>query len=1052
MRVDYKAADKTIVFNDDPDLEPIEVILPKPPPRKEIVGYGLPHKEQKFKRPFIPKKLFELEKNKNISMFEKADILKSDPEYWAEEIEFIQQEWDRRINGVWYYINGKPTYITGVYYFYLTAWFLERGYPDYRDRDRKFWIFAEFCENDKDCYGFVYPKHRREGATTKAACWNYEYVSRRKRVRGGIQSMTDKHGELVFQKHLVPGWRKLPFWFRPVFEGSTNPKAELSFNAPALRITRSNLGTDEMEDLESSIDFMSSTEGAYDGSRLERYHGDEVGKCLVKDTECRMYDGSVKKVQDITPEDILIGPDSKKRKITSIARGREVCYDIIPNQGESWGCNESHILSLKVADKRGFRGVSKGGVLNISVKEYLNLSNRAKKHLVLYKTGVEYKEKKLNIDPYILGAWIGDGTSTDTSITTVDNEILNEWTKYSKELGHKIVVAGSITHRISSGKHFKKGANIMLNYLKEYNLIKNKHIPNDYLINSSKNRLQLLAGIIDTDGHLTKKNDKPSNYEIIQKKKIISLGIKELALSLGFNATLNKKIARMKRDDGSVYKCDVYRVNIYGDLYRVPCKVKHKIAKKFKYHKNRRNPLHTGFKVKKRGYEDYYGFTLKEDPLFLLKDYTVTHNTTSTNVYKRHLVVRQCLTELNKIIGKAIYTSTAGEMEKKGGAQFKQLIEASNYHKRDDNGRTTSGLYTLFISALEGFIVDEFGNSVIEDPTTITYDMDGKLIKVGAKNFLLNVRKQALEDEDYDTLNESTRQFPIRLRDCFRNAGDGDNFNMAIIQSQLDKYQFGNNDITVGDFEWENGVQDGRVIFVPKENGKFKISWLYQNPEESNRYYNDDGLKIPANHRRFIGGADTFKFKNTQGGKKSDGGGAVFMRRDHSIDNDDRPIAEWETHRFICTYLYRPRDIDVYSEDMLMMCIYYGCRMAPEINISAVMDHFNRRGYQGYLHYVMDKRTGKYKKNPGYNTNVAEREAIFRLFHALIENHGHRMNHDDLLEQLRDIDEDMGDYDLFAAGGMALMADEDENNFYYGDRDNEEEGDKIDDFFRTRKY
>jgi len=595
----YKKTDKYIVFNEDQDLEPIKVKLPKAPAPKDIINNGLPWRQQKFRRPSIPAKLFELNKNKNIPLFEKAQVLKEDPEYYEEEIAFIQQEWDRRINGVWYYINGKATYIPGCYYFYLTCWYLERGYPDYRERDRKFYIFSEFCENDKDCYGFVYPKHRREGATTKAACWNYEYVSRRKRVRGGIQSMTDAHAEMVFQKHVVSGWRKLPFWFKPVFEGSTNPKSELSLNAPAMRITRTNMGSDEMEDLESTLDFMSSTEGAYDGSRLERYHGDEIGKTK-------------------------------------------------------------------------------------------------------------------NID-----------------------------------------------------------------------------------------------------------------------------------------------------------------------------------------------------------------------------------------VYKRHLIVKQCLTELDKIIGKAIYTSTAGEMTKGGGEQFKKLIEASNYHKRDKNGRTTSGLYVLFMPATEGFIVDEFGDSVIDDPKGEVYDSKGRLITVGSMNFLLNERQQAIEDEDYDKLNESTRQFPIRLRDCFRNASDQDNFNMKIIQEQLDKYQFGNDEVTLGDFEWTNGVVDGKVTFVPKKNGKFMVSKLHANPEDANRFFNIDGIKVPSHHQAFIAGGDTFKFKTTQGGKKSLGGGAVFMRRNLTVDPDSRPIEDWETYKFVCTYLFKPKDKDIYCEDMLMMCIYYGCRMVPEINVPALMDHFNRRGYTG---------------------------------------------------------------------------------------------------------
>jgi hypothetical protein len=687
LKYKYKQEDKSIIFNEDQDLTPIEVRLPKQPAPSSIVGYGLPPDKQKWKRPSIPQKLFELNKNPKILLQDKATILKDDPEYYAEEIEFIEREWDRRINGVWWYINGKATYIPGCFYFYLCYWHLERGYPIYRDRDRKFFIFAEFVENDDKCFGFIYPKHRREGATTKAACWNYEYVSRQRRARGGIQSMTDGHAEIVFQKHIVPSWKKIPFWFKPIFSNTTDPKSSMDFFAPAQRSTRTNMGVDEMDELESSIDFGASGEGVYDGSRLERYHADEIGK------------------------------------------------------------------------------------------------------------------------------------------------------------------------------------------------------------------------------------------------------------------------------------------------------------------------------------------------------------TTTVDVYKRHLVARQCMSELDKIIGKCIYTSTAGEMTKGGGEAFKKLIEASDYGKRDDNGRTSSGLYPLFIPATEGFKIDEFGNSMKEE----------------SLQFLLNERKQALETEDFDKLNESTRQFPIRLRDCFRNASDADNFNMKIIQDQLDKYQFGNKDVVVGDFEWENGQQDGRVIFVPRANGKFKVSYLFDNPNDSNRFITTEGIREPANAKRFIGGGDTFKFTTVKGGKKSLGGGAVFMKRDHSIDKDTDPIEEWQTHRFVCTYLHRPKSKDDYTEDMLMMCIYYGCRMCPEINVPAIMDHFIRRGYIGYLHYVLDKKTGKYRKNPGYNTQVTERESIFRAYQSFIEKHGHRLVHDDLLTQLQEIREDMGDYDLFVAGGMCLIANEDENIYNYGDEDENNDED-LDEYFGYRNY
>jgi hypothetical protein len=148
MLTKYKKAEKYIIFNDDPDLKKIKVEMPSPPKPEQIIGYGLPAEEQVFKRPFMPNKLYELDKDRKIAHNEKAEILREDPEYYEEEIAFIQQEWDRRLNGVWYYINGKPTYIPGVFYFYLTCWYLERGYPTYRERDRLFFVFSEFCEND----------------------------------------------------------------------------------------------------------------------------------------------------------------------------------------------------------------------------------------------------------------------------------------------------------------------------------------------------------------------------------------------------------------------------------------------------------------------------------------------------------------------------------------------------------------------------------------------------------------------------------------------------------------------------------------------------------------------------------------------------------------------------------------------------------------------------------------------------------------------------------------------------------------------------------------
>jgi hypothetical protein len=124
--------------------------------------------------------------------------------------------------------------------------------------------------------------------------------------------------------------------------------------------------------------------------------------------------------------------------------------------------------------------------------------------------------------------------------------------------------------------------------------------------------------------------------------------------------------------------------------------------------------------------------------------------------------------------------------------------------------------------------------------------------------------------------------------------------------------------------------------------------------------------------------------------------------------------------------------------------------MCPEINVPAIMDHFERRGYSGFLHHVFDKKTGKYKKNPGYNTNAEVREGIFRAYQQFIKRHGHRLVHDDMLTQLQEIEDEMGDFDLFVAGGMCLIAAEDEQNF--NKEEEEDDGEDIDDFFQARYY
>ena len=280
---EYKKAEKYVVVNDDdPDLVPIEIPMPPCPPLDTIDGYGLPAKEQKFQKPVYPKTLEELEEElEDIQLI--YEELKNNQSKYADEIRFIELQWKRRLNGYWFFNNGVPTYITGTNYMYISFWEIDIGIPEYRSRDRKFFLFADFCTFDSNCFGFNYPKHRREGATNKVQCWLYEATSRSNRKHSGIQSATEDHAKDVFTEHLIPGWKSLPFFFKPIFQGNTDPKRVLLFREPAEKVVKGKVISKKSNALQSKIDFKSSDIKGYDSRKLLRYHSDECGKTTDAD-------------------------------------------------------------------------------------------------------------------------------------------------------------------------------------------------------------------------------------------------------------------------------------------------------------------------------------------------------------------------------------------------------------------------------------------------------------------------------------------------------------------------------------------------------------------------------------------------------------------------------------------------------------------------------------------------------------------------------------------------------------------------------------------------
>ena len=346
-----------------------------------------------------------------------------------------------------------------------------------------------------------------------------------------------------------------------------------------------------------------------------------MGKCLAKGTKVVMYDGTLKNVEDVEVGDKLMGDDSTPRNILSITFGIEQMYWVRQNKAVDYRVNESHILSLKRSRTEGKH--KRGDILNINVKEFLEKSPKFKSNYKGYKVAVEFEEKELKIEPYFLGLWLGDGSKSKVSIYTKDKEVIDYLEDYSKKLGLELreyITENKCPEYSITNKQQIDGKTTfsLQKLLRDENILNNKHIPQEYLINSTKNRLELLAGLIDSDGYYDK---KVNGYEITFKDEDLAQQLKYLCDTLGFRTSIKSKIAKIKKIN---YEVEVYRVRFYGEIDKIPVKIERKKAKSWTCN---RTWNQTGIKIEKDIIDEYFGFEIDGNKLFLLEDMTVTHNT-----------------------------------------------------------------------------------------------------------------------------------------------------------------------------------------------------------------------------------------------------------------------------------------------------------------------------------------------------------------------------------------------------------------------------------------
>ena len=327
------------------------------------------------------------------------------------------------------------------------------------------------------------------------------------------------------------------------------------------------------------------------------------------------------------------------------------------------------------------------------------------------------------------------------------------------------------------------------------------------------------------------------------------------------------------------------------------------------------------------------------------------------NILNNWRVTKTCLRLGSRIVGKCMMGSTSNALDK-GGDNFKKLYSASDVTKRNRNGQTRSGLYSLFIPMewnYEGFI-DEFGFPVFNNPDTDILAPDGELIDIGVINNWQN-EADGLKD-DQDALNEFYRQFPRTTEHAFRDETKNSIFNLVKIYEQIDYNEEMSRTlgITTGNFQWVNGVKDSTVIFYPDQKGRFKLSWVP--PQQlQNRIILKNGIRYPGNEHIGAFGCDSYDISGTVDGQGSKG--ALHGLTKFSME--DVP-----TNNFFLEYLSRPPTSEIFFEDVLMALVFYGMPMLAENNKPRLLYYLRRRGYRGFSMNRPDKIWSK--------LSVAEKE------------------------------------------------------------------------------
>jgi hypothetical protein len=381
-----------------------------------------------------------------------------------------------------------------------------------------------------------------------------------------------------------------------------------------------------------------------------------------------------------------------------------------------------------------------------------------------------------------------------------------------------------------------------------------------------------------------------------------------------------------------------------------------------------------------------------ERELVLVKD--EEGKTIECDVWERHLVSRYCHEVSGEFVGKTWSTTTVEEMEA-GGASFLKLWQASDQNDLDENGRTKSWLYRIFRPAYKSMFFDRYG---IPDTER-------------AKQFLLNERRGLAGDPR--SLSAIIRKKPFTPEEAFRIDGSKCLYDAMKLNNQLDRTTWNTTMVRRGNFVWEGGVKDTKVVWQEQENGKFYLCWNFPKEDQTNNVTRRGSTCSPKNGLRFVMGVDPYDHDTVEGGTRSNGAGAMLKRYDPTLPDDDM-----FNRAFVCLYSERPDTAKVFYEDMLKMAVYFGSPVLCEDNKVGMLKYFEERGYGDFLIWFDDR------EKPGVSASKNTHQTIAEVTEDYINDNCDKVWYTRLLNQWLNFSLDKTTkFDDAMAAGYALMAD-----------------------------